>query len=133
MSPQRTGNHCTSTSWPVSLFSSCAVRVNVLPVVTNTRCSQPDSVLTVQDALTSMRVSQSQSTQDGGSGSSDSDLGQQMLIERLPVLHLKRFRFRYDAAAGDVTKICKPVQFPQLDIPNINILYSFFHTRDSQD
>ena len=57
--------------------------------------------------------------QDGPSGSSDSDASQQMLIEALPpvlVLHLKRFR--YDAAAGGVVKISKPVQFPpELDIP----------------
>ena len=91
--------------------------MDVLPVVTNPHCSQPDSVLTVQDAL--LRVSQSQSTQDGASGSSDSDASQQMLIEALPpvlVLHLKRFR--YDEAAGGVVKISKPVRFfPELDIP----------------
>ena len=50
---------------------------------------------------------------------SDSDASQQMLIEALPpvlVLHLKRFR--YDEAAGGVTKIGKPVQFfPEFDIP----------------
>ena len=75
-----------------SLFSSCAVRVEVLPVVTNPHCSQPDSVLTVHDTL--LRVSQSQSMQDGASGSSGSDVSQQMLIEALPpvlVLHLKCF------------------------------------------
>ena len=92
--------------------------MDVLPAVTNLQnCSQPDSVLTVQDAL--MRVSQSQSMQDGPSGSSDSDASQQMLIEALPpilVLHLSRFR--YDAAAGSVIKIGKPVQIsPELDIP----------------
>ena len=57
--------------------------------------------------------------QDGPSGSSDSDVSQQMLIEALPpvlVLHFKRFR--YDGAAGGVVKIGKPVQFsPELDIP----------------
>ena len=57
--------------------------------------------------------------QDGPSGSSDSDASQQILIEALPpvlVLHLKRFR--YDAAAGGVVKIGKPVQYPpELDIP----------------
>ena len=57
--------------------------------------------------------------QDGPSGSSDSDASQQILIEALPpvlVLHLKRFR--YDAAAGGVVKISKPVRFPpELDIP----------------
>ena len=117
LSLQRTGDHSTLTSRSVSLSSSCAVRVDVLPVVTNPHCSQPDSVLTVQDAL--LRVSRSQSTQDGGSGLSDSDASQQMLIEALPpvlVLHLKRFR--YDEAAGGVIKIGKPVQFsPELDIP----------------
>ena len=92
--------------------------MGVLPAATNLQNgSQPDSVLTVQDAL--MRVSQSQSMQDSPSGSSDSDMSQQMLIEALPpvlVLHLKRFR--YDAAAGGVVKIGKPVQIsPELDIP----------------
>ena len=66
-----------------------------------------------------MRVSQSQSMQDSPSGSSDSDMSQQMLIEALPpvlVLHLKRFR--YDATAGGAVKIGKPVQIsPELDIP----------------
>jgi hypothetical protein len=64
-----------------------------------------------------MRVSQSQSMQGGSSGLSNAS--QQMLIEALPpglVLHFKRFR--YDAAAGGVIKICKPVQFsPELEIP----------------
>jgi hypothetical protein len=67
-----------------------------------------------------MRVSQSQSMQDGASGSSNPDASQQMLIEALPpvlVLHLKRFR--YDAAAGGIIKISKHVQFyPELDIPS---------------
>ena len=75
-----------------SLFSSCAVRVEVLPVVTNPHCLQPDLVLTVHNAL--LCVSQSQSTQDGASGSSGLDASQQMLIEALSpvlVLHLKRF------------------------------------------
>ena len=128
MSPEKTGDHCTLTSRSVSLFSSCAVHVNVLPVVTNPRCSQPDSVHTVQDALTGMRVSQSQSTQDGGSGSSDSDPRQQMLIEAFPVLvlHLKRFLFRYDAAAGDVIKICK---FPPNSTSRIFGTLSFSHLR----
>jgi hypothetical protein len=131
LSPQRTGDHSTSTSWSVSLFSSRAVRVEVLPVVTKPQCSQPDSVLTVQDAL--MRVSQSQSTQDGASGSSGSDMSQQMLIEALPpvlVLHLKRFR--YDEAAGGVIKISKPVQFsPELEIPFGTLFY--FHPCGSRD
>ena len=73
-----------------------------------------------------MRVSHSQSMQDGPSGSSDSDASQQMLIEALPpvlVLHLKRFR--YDAAAGGVVKIGKPVHFPhELDIP-FDMLFIF--------
>ena len=55
--------------------------------------------------------------QDSPSGFSDAS--QQMLIEALPpvlVLHLKRFQ--YDAAAGGVIKIGKPVQFsPELEIP----------------
>ena len=58
--------------------------------------------------------------QDGASGSSDSDVSQQMLIEALPpilILHLKRFR--YDATAGGIVKISKHVQFyPDLDIPS---------------
>ena len=66
-----------------------------------------------------MRVSQSQSMQDEDGPSGLSGTSQQMLIEALPpilVLHLKRFR--YDAAAGGVIKISKPVQFPpELDIP----------------
>ncbi|KAI0272070.1 hypothetical protein BGY98DRAFT_922339, partial [Russula aff. rugulosa BPL654] len=76
---------------------------------------QPDSVLTVQDAL--MRVSQSQFMQDGSSGLSD--VSQQMLIEALPpvlVLHLNRVR--YDATAGGLMKIGKSIQFgPELEIP----------------
>ncbi|KAI0274587.1 hypothetical protein BGY98DRAFT_920575, partial [Russula aff. rugulosa BPL654] len=76
---------------------------------------QPDSVLTVQDAL--MRVSQSQFMQDGPSGLSD--VSQQMLIEALPpvlVLHLNRVR--YDATAGGLMKIKKSIQFgPELEIP----------------
>ena len=66
-----------------------------------------------------MRVSQSQSMQDEDGPSGLGETSQQMLIEALPpilVLHLKRFR--YDAAAGGVIKISKPVQFlPELDIP----------------
>jgi ubiquitin carboxyl-terminal hydrolase 10 len=54
---------------------------------------------------------------DGPSGLSDAS--QQILIEMLPpvlVLHLKRFQ--YDAAAGSVIKIGKPVQFSsELEIP----------------
>ena len=64
-----------------------------------------------------MRVSRPLSVQDGPSGLSDAS--QQMLFEALPpvlVLHLKRFQ--YDAAAGGVIKIGKPVRFsPQLEIP----------------
>ncbi|KAN0105392.1 hypothetical protein V8E52_011059, partial [Russula decolorans] len=75
----------------------------------------PNSVHTVQDAL--MRLSRSQSMQDGPSGVSDAS--QQLLIEALPpvlVLHLKRFR--YDTAVGGVIKIGKPVHFsPELEIP----------------
>ena len=92
---------------------------------------QPDSVLTVQDAL--LRVSRSQSMQDGASGSSDSGASQQMLIEALPpvlVLHLKRFR--YDEAAGGVVKIGKPVQFsPELEIPSGTLFH--FHPCGSRD
>jgi hypothetical protein len=55
--------------------------------------------------------------QDGPSGLSDAS--QQRLIEALPpvlVLHLKRFQ--YDAAAGGVIKISKPVQFSsELEVP----------------
>jgi Ubiquitin carboxyl-terminal hydrolase len=55
-----------------------------------------------------------------------SDASQQMLIEALPpvlVLHLKRFR--YDAAAGGVIKIGKPVRFPsQLEIP-LGMIFTF--------
>ena len=66
--------------------------------------------------------------QDGPSGPSDPDASQQMLIEALPpvlVLHLKRFR--YDAAAGGVIKIGKPVQFfPEFDIPfGIRMLFIY--------
>ena len=101
-------------------------------MVINPCCSQPDSVLTVQDAI--LRVSQSQFTQDGLSGSSDSDASQQMLIEALPpvlVLHLKRFR--YDEAAGGVVKIGKHVQFfPDLEIP-FGTLFFHFHLCGSRD
>ena len=80
-----------------------------------------------------MRVSQSQSMQDGPSGPSDPDASQQMLIEALPpvlVLHLKRFR--YDEVAGGIIKISKHVQFyPELDIPFGTPFR--FHTWDRQD
>ncbi|KAI0247916.1 hypothetical protein BJV78DRAFT_1285139 [Lactifluus subvellereus] len=76
---------------------------------------QPDSVYTIQDALT--HISQPQAVQVGPSGSSEAS--QQVLIEALPpvlVLHLKRFL--YDTAARGVVKIGKPVQFsPELEIP----------------
>ncbi|KAF8470409.1 hypothetical protein DFH94DRAFT_811604 [Russula ochroleuca] len=76
---------------------------------------QPDSVLTIQDALA--HISQPQSVEVGPSGSSEAS--QQVLIEALPpvlVLHLKRFL--YDTAARGVVKIGKPVQFtPELEIP----------------
>jgi hypothetical protein len=75
-----------------------------------------------------MRVSQSQSMQDGRSGSSDAS--QQMLIEALPpilVLHLKRFRYDDDAAAGGITKIGKFIRFgPDLEIPLGTIFTSAF-------
>ena len=62
-----------------------------------------------------MRVFQSQSIQDGQSGPSDTS----QLIEALPpvlVLHLDRSR--YDAVAGGVIKIAKPVQISsELEIP----------------
>jgi ubiquitin carboxyl-terminal hydrolase 10 len=84
-------------------------------VVTNLQTFQSDSVLTIQDAF--MGVCQSQSMQDCPSGLGDAS--QQMLIDVLPpilVLHLKRFE--YDAAAGGVIKISKPVQFSsELEIP----------------
>jgi ubiquitin carboxyl-terminal hydrolase 10 len=64
-----------------------------------------------------MHVSRLQSIQDGPPGLSDAS--QYMLIEALPpvlILHLKRFR--YDAAAGGVIKIGKPVKFSsELEIP----------------
>ncbi|KAI0262852.1 hypothetical protein BGY98DRAFT_940353, partial [Russula aff. rugulosa BPL654] len=76
---------------------------------------QPDSVLTVEDAL--MRVFQSKSTDDGASGLRDAS--QQMFISAFPpilVLHLNRVR--YDAAAGGLIKIGKSIQFgPDLEIP----------------
>ena len=82
-----------------------------------------------------MRVSQSQSMQDGPSGSSDSDSSQKMLIEALPpvlVLHLKRFR--YDAAAGGVVKIGKPVQFlPELEIPFGTLFIFTLATVETED
>jgi hypothetical protein len=80
-----------------------------------------------------MRVSQSQFMQEGSSDSNDSDVSQQMLIEALPpalVLHLKRFR--YDAAAGGVIKISKPILLsPELEIPFGTLLH--FHPCDSRD
>ena len=109
--------------------------MDALLLVTNLQTvhitSQPDSVLTVPDAL--LRVSQLQTLQDGPSGPSNPDASQQTLIEALPpvlVLHLKRFR--YDAAAGGVIKISKPVQFsPELEIPFGTPLY--FYPCGNQD
>ena len=76
---------------------------------------QPDSVLTIQDALT--YVSHPQPVQVGQSGSSESS--QQVFLESLPpvlVVHLKRFL--YDATADGIVKINKPIQFaPELEIP----------------
>ena len=99
---QKTGDHSISTSRSASHSSS---RMDILPVVTNLQIVQPDSVLTVEDALM-----QSQSMQDGTSGLSDAS--QQMLIEVLPpvlIIHLNRFR--YDAAASSMTKIGKSIRF----------------------
>ena len=57
-----------------------------------------------------------------------------MLIEALPpvlVLHLKRFR--YDAAAGGVIKIGKPVQFPsQLEIP-LGMIFTFLAAAEAEN
>jgi ubiquitin carboxyl-terminal hydrolase 10 len=70
-----------------------------------------------------MRVSQSQSLQDGPSGLGDAS--QQVLIEALPpvlVLHLNRVL--YDAAAGGTTKIGKSIRIePDLEIPLGMIFY----------
>ena len=58
-----------------------------------------------------------------------SDVSQQMLIEALPpvlVLHLKRFR--YDEAAGGITKIGKFIQFaPELEIP-LGTIFTFIRS-----
>ena len=113
------GDHSISTSWFVSHL--IFVRVDVLLLVINLQIvhttSQPDLVLTFQDAL--LRVSHSQSLQDGPSGSSNPDASQQTLIEALPpILVLVLKQSRYDAAAGGVIKIGEPVQFfPELQIP----------------
>ena len=73
---------------------------------------QPDSVHTIQDALTypqPMQVGQP----------SSSEASQQVLFEALPpvlVLHLKRFF--YDAIEDSIVKISKPLKFtPELEIP----------------
>ena len=74
---------------------------------------QPDSVLTVQDALAFAQL--------GPSGPRTSEASQQVtvLFEALPpvlVLHLKRFS--YDAVTGSVVKNSKPIQLlPELEIP----------------
>jgi ubiquitin carboxyl-terminal hydrolase 10 len=85
--------------------------------------SQPDLVDTIQDALAC--ISQPQFVQGGPSGLGEAS--HQVLIEALPpilVLHLKRFR--YDAAAGGVIKIEKPIQFaPELEIP-LGTIFTFF-------
>jgi hypothetical protein len=77
--------------------------------------AQPDSVLTVEDALT--HISQPQPVQAGQLGSSE--MSQQVQIEALPsvlVIHPKRFL--HDAAANGTAKIGKPVRFaPELEIP----------------
>jgi ubiquitin carboxyl-terminal hydrolase 10 len=75
---------------------------------------QPDSVYTIQDALS--HVSHPQPVQVGQSGLSQAS--QEVLLEALPpvlVVHLKRFM--YDAAADGITKTSKPVRFaPELEI-----------------
>jgi ubiquitin carboxyl-terminal hydrolase 10 len=77
--------------------------------------AQPDSVHTVEDALS--RILQPQALQVGQLNSSEAS--QQVQIEVLPsilALHLKRFL--YDVAAGGTIKISKSIQFaPELDIP----------------
>ncbi|KAI0262851.1 hypothetical protein BGY98DRAFT_940352 [Russula aff. rugulosa BPL654] len=81
---------------------------------------QPDSVLTVEDAL--MRVFQSQSTHDGPSVLRDAR--QQMLISALPpvlVLHLNR-----------LIKIGKSIWFgPDLEIPP-GMIFSFLAVADAE-
>ena len=80
-----------------------------------------------------MHVSQSQSMQDGTSGLSDAS--QQMLIEVLPpvlVLHLNRFR--YDAAAGNTTKIGKSIRFEsELEILPSTIFFTFLAAVDAKN
>ena len=128
LSLQKTGDHFTSTSRSVSPFSSCHPHGYPASGDQPPNSSQPDSVLTVEDAL--MRASQSQSMQDGPSGLSDAS--QRILIEALPlvlVLHLNRVR--YDATAGGIMKIGKSIRFgPDLEIP----LGTIFHlSRGSRD
>jgi ubiquitin carboxyl-terminal hydrolase 10 len=115
----------TIEDWRRSLQLDIQVRYDffyLLPALTFWRkpFPQPDSILTIQDALAYMSQPQSvQVSPSGGSGQSKATQQVTVLIEVLPpvlVLHLKRFV--YNAATDDVVKIGKPIQFsPELEIP----------------
>lgn len=91
--------------------------------MTNLRIlAQPDSVLTVEDAL--VHISQPQLVHAGQLGISE--MSQQVQIEAFPsvlVIHLNRFL--HDAAADGTAKISKPVRFaPELETP-LGTIFSF--------
>ena len=108
LSQLKTGDYSNSTSRSVSPPST-----RKLVLVTN--FAQSGFVHTIQDALALIPLPQP--VQVGQSSSSMAS--QQVLLDALPpvlVLHLERFV--YDATAGGMAKINKPIEFsPELEIP----------------